>query len=131
MTKPCLSDDALERAATSCQVLLDQIEVLADIGAFASEFGVPQPLIIHVAADVIAPSRDELSRAFDYNRIHAFAHELARQRITLIETFAQRLARKCLGFDTVLAVEVRIEKPRAIPGCIAGTRVRLNKTSIR
>lgn len=113
--------------AESCQVLLDDIEVMADIGALASERGVPQPLRIHVAASIVPPTRDDIAETFDYCRIRAFALELAAHRIVLIETFAQRLARMCLAHELVLDVEVRIEKPRAIPGCRAGTRVRLVK----
>ena len=122
--------DPVERDAlvsVSCQVLLGDLEVMADIGALASEHGVPQPLRICVTVDVVPPPADNLAQAFDYSLIAVFAHELAAGRIALIETFAQRLAQKCLAYDMVLGAEVRIDKPRAVPGCLAGTRVRLSK----
>lgn len=114
-------------SVTTCKVLLSQIEVMADIGALAVELGVPQPLIINVALDVAAPSHDLLHETFDYTHIRDFAEELAAERIVLIETYARRLAEMCLAFDVVRAAEVRIDKPRAVPGCLAGTLVQVEK----
>jgi 7,8-dihydroneopterin aldolase/epimerase/oxygenase len=110
-----------------CQVLLNNIEVMADIGALAIELGVLQPLLIHVALTVVPPTMDDLTHTFDYSNIRKFAKELADQRIVLIETFAQRLAQRCLAFEMVLDAEVRIDKPKAVPGCLAGTRVIMSK----
>ncbi|WP_206243887.1 dihydroneopterin aldolase [Novosphingobium terrae] len=112
---------------TLCQVLLGDLEVMADIGAFAAEHGVLQPLNIHVTLTIAPPTADDLAETFDYNQIRAHALELAGQRISLIETFAQRLARACLDAPMVTEAEVRIDKPRAVPGCMAGTRVVLGK----
>jgi dihydroneopterin aldolase len=110
-----------------CQVLLGDLEVMADIGAFAAEHGVLQPLRIHVVLTVIPPGADNMDETFDYNQIRDHARALAGQRISLIETFAQRLARRCLDAAMVVEAEVRIDKPRAVPGCMAGTRVVLGK----
>jgi dihydroneopterin aldolase len=112
----------------ACQVLLNDIEVMADIGALAIELGVLQPLLIHVALTVVPPTTDDLTQTFDYSIIRRFAEELAAQRIVLIETFAQRLAQRCLAFEVVLDAEVRIDKPKAVPGCLAGTRIRMGKS---
>jgi dihydroneopterin aldolase len=110
-----------------CEVTLAGIEVQADIGAYSREFGRPQPLRIDVTVVIIPPSEDDLSTTFDYARIRALALELAAQRIALIETFAERLGRRCLEHPSALAVDVRVTKPKAVPGCIAGTRVRFAK----
>jgi dihydroneopterin aldolase len=110
-----------------CQVLLNDLEVMADIGAFAAEHGVFQPLNIHVALTIMPPGSDDLGETFDYNRVRDHALALAAQHISLIETFAQRLAGMCLDAAMVIAAEVRIDKPRAVPGCMAGTRVVLSK----
>lgn len=115
-------------SVTTCRVLLSQIKVMADIGALAIELGVPQPLIINVALDVAAPPHDRLTDTFDYTNIRDFAEELAAERIVLIETFARRLAEMCLAFEGVHAAEVRIDKPQAVPGCLAGTMVRIEKS---
>jgi dihydroneopterin aldolase len=111
----------------SCRVLLNDIEVMADIGALANELGVPQPLKINVALEVVAPQIDHLSQTFDYSQIRDFAVELANQRIVLIEVFAQKLARRCIASDVVRKAEVWIAKPKAVPGCMAGTHVKLTK----
>jgi dihydroneopterin aldolase len=111
----------------SCRVLLNNIEVMADIGALAKELGVPQPLKIDVALEVVTPQIDHLSQTFDYSQIRDFAVELANQRIVLIEVFAQKLARRCLASDVVHQAEVWIAKPKAVPGCMAGTHVKLIK----
>lgn len=112
----------------ACEVLLDRIEVMADIGAYASEFGIFQPLQISVRLSIIAPVRDELGQTFDYARILAHARTLATQRTTLIETFAYRLAQLCLESPLVIEAEVQVDKPRAVPGCLAGTRIQMRKT---
>ncbi|MDR5832316.1 dihydroneopterin aldolase [Caballeronia sp. LP006] len=114
--------------SASCQVRLNNIEVMADIGVYEAEIGVPQPLLIDVAVDIVPPSKDELSQTFDYTYFRACAIELAAQRILLIETFAMRLAQKCLAHDAVFKAEVRIAKPRAVPGCLAGTCVTLSRS---
>jgi dihydroneopterin aldolase len=112
---------------TECQVLLGDLEVMADIGAYAAEHGVLQPLVIHVTLMLVPPTDDDLAQTFNYAVIREYALALARQRISLIETFAHRLASLCLDSDMVTEAEVRIDKPRAIPGAMAGTRVRLRK----
>jgi dihydroneopterin aldolase len=119
---------ALNPCVTSrCEVMLHDLHVMADIGAYAAEHGVLQPLILHVTLTVTPPGSDDLGDTFNYADIGDYARHLAGQRIGLIETFAQRLARKCLETDVVIEAEVRIDKPRAVPGAMAGTRVLLRK----
>ncbi len=126
MREPALEQRG-EALAIACEVTLDGIEVEADIGAYAREFGRPQPLAIDVTITIVPPSGDDLATTFDYAQIHAFATELAAQRIALIETFAERLARRCLAHPSARAADVRITKPRAVPGCMARVRVRLSR----
>jgi dihydroneopterin aldolase len=116
-----------EYHTVDCEVRLDNIDVMADIGALAVELGVLQPLRIKVALRITAPKIDHLSQTFDYTNIRTHAIELAGRRIVLIETFAQELARRCLEADIVNEAEIWIEKPKAVPGCMAGTYVRLTK----
>jgi 7,8-dihydroneopterin aldolase/epimerase/oxygenase len=123
---PRLANFAAFVSAT-CRVCLSDIEVMADIGVYEEEKGVPQPLLIDVAVHVVPPSTDELSQTFDYTWVRAGALELAAQRIMLIETFAIRLAQMCLTHDAVLQAEVRVSKPRAVPGCLASTCVTLSR----
>lgn len=111
-----------------CRVMLDDIAVMADIGVLEAEIGNAQPLFVHVALDVAAPGSDDLAETFDYRAIHAAAQGLGRERIALIETFALRLADHCLADPRVLAAEVRVDKPRAIPGAMARTTLRLARS---
>lgn len=111
----------------ACRVLLNDIEVMADIGALASERGLLQPLRIYVALAVAPPQVDALDQTFDYSNIYEFARRLATERTTLIETFALRLARSCLADERVFEVEVRVDKPQAIPGCLAGTCIKVRR----
>ena len=111
------------------QVRLDGIDVMAKIGTSADEQGNAQPLRIFVALNIFTPQSDSLEATFDYSHIHAFAHELAMQKMTLIETFALRLANLCMANPVVFAAHVRIEKPKAVPPCIAGVSVQLTRSS--
>ena len=111
----------------SCRILVDSLEVMADIGALASESGVPQPLVLHIALDVVPPGGDALTQTIDYGDVRRSALDLAAERTVLIETFARRLAERCLAHDAVLAAEVRIAKPLALPDCLAGACVTLTK----
>lgn len=107
--------------------MLDQLEIMADIGAEAREHGVLQPLRIFVSLKVTPPDADRIDRAFDYRQLRAIAERLAARRTVLIETFARDLAEQCLGHPLVDAADVRIEKPRAVPDALAGTRVFMRK----
>jgi dihydroneopterin aldolase len=113
--------------AIVCEVMLDGIEVQADIGAYPREFGRPQPLLIDVTIAILPPPGDDLATTFDYAAIRRFALDLAGERIALIETFAERLARLCLAHPAALAGDVRITKPRAVRGCLARARISLAK----
>lgn len=108
-------------------VFLRDLSVIADIGAYAHEIGHPQPLLVHVHLGVVPPQNDVIEEVFDYTQIKSAADALGRERITLIETFAQRLAEFCLAHRLVRRVSVTIEKPRAVPGCMAGVTVSLDR----
>ncbi len=113
-----------------CSVMLDNIEVMADIGILAAETGVRQPLVLHVRLDVVPPTGDHIDQTCDYREIHQAAQDLAERRIALIETFARRLAERCLANERVLVAEVRADKPRAVPGCLAAAHVRLSRADV-
>lgn len=108
-------------------VFLRDLSVIADIGAYPHEIGHPQPLLVHVHLGVAPPRHDTIEEVFDYTQIKSAADALGRERITLIETFAQRLAEFCLAHRLVERVSVTIEKPRAVPGCMAGVTVSLER----
>jgi 7,8-dihydroneopterin aldolase/epimerase/oxygenase len=112
----------------SCTIEVTGLRVQADIGVYAHEIAMRQPLDVDVEFDVLAlPQTDALDETPDYSRVLALADELAGQRIALIETFAKRLAEGLLEHPLVTVAAVRVRKPQALPGCVAGCRVRLSR----
>src|SRR4051794_32656912 len=108
------------------RVFLKDLTIEADIGVYADEKGVPQPLIITIelALDVERFADEDLAGTVDYTQLARYAHDLGKRHIDLIETFAERLAEQCLGLPQVVEALVRIEKPRAVPNAMAGVEIR-------
>ena len=106
-------------------IVVRGVEVQADIGVNAEEIGRRQPLIIHAELRVREPGADELESTFDYRDLVQHAEMLASLRMSLIETFAHRLARVCLEHPAVLRVEIAVDKPAALQNGLAGVRVTL------
>jgi dihydroneopterin aldolase len=106
-------------------IVVRNVEVQADIGINAEEIGRRQPLIIHAELRVRAPGADEIESTFDYRSLVQHAEALASRRMSLIETFAHRLARICLQHPAVLWVEIAVDKPAALQNGLAGVRVTL------
>lgn len=108
-----------ERAAASADAgprdrisLRDHI-VVADIGAFQQERGVPQRLRFNVVVEVrpAAGIEDDVDRILSYDRlVEAIAAELAAERLNLLETLAERVAERILAEPQAMRAFVRIEK---------------------
>jgi dihydroneopterin aldolase len=80
---------------------------------------------VDIVLGVDAPARDSLDETVDYQRVADDAHALAQRRTALIETYAMRLAERCIAYRGVDQVEVRVAKPGALRGGLAGARVLL------
>lgn len=121
--------DVAERNATAgiatVEVTVSGLTVAADIGVYAHEHGRAQPLVVDIALAIDPPTHDVLGQTVDYQRVAEEAHALARGRTALIETYAMRLAERCLAYPCVQSVEVRVSKAGALRGGLAGTRVSL------
>ncbi len=100
----------------------------ADIGAFQQERGRQQRLAFNVVVEVTPPGRpldDDVDRILSYDTItEAIAHELAEERLNLLETLAQRVADRILLAEQALRVFVRIEKLDRGPGALGVEIVR-------
>jgi dihydroneopterin aldolase len=117
-----------ERAsATSAGNLPDRISVrdytrTVEIGAFTSERGVAQRIRFNIVLEVshhTAAQDDDVDKVISYDTItEAVEAELAAERINLLETLAERVARRCLADPRALRVFVRIEKLDRIPGTL-------------
>lgn len=99
------------------------LQIAAEIGVYAHEHGVTQRLVVDVIVTVTPPETDTLSASLDYQRIADDAQALGRERIGLIETYARRLAEKCLAHPAARRVEVRVAKPGALRNGLAGTSI--------
>lgn len=114
-------------AERTVEVTISGLQVAADIGVYAHEHGRPQPLMVNIVLGIEAPACDRLDETVDYQRVADDAHALAQGRTALIETYAMRLAERCIAYSGVHHVEVRVSKPGALRGGLAGTRVSLGR----
>ena len=93
--------------------LRDHIEDV-EIGAFQAERGVTQRLRFSVVVEVRSSDEetdDDVDRILSYDRVsEAISHELAAERLNLLETLAGRVAERILLEPPAMRVFVRIEK---------------------
>lgn len=104
-----------ETTLISSKVFVTGVQVQAQIGVYRHEIGRVQPLIVDVELDVPTDASDRLADTFNYEAILKAAQDLAAQgHVDLVETFAHRLAERCLADPRVTRARVRIEKPLAL-----------------
>lgn len=105
----------------SSKVFVTGVKVQAEIGVYRHEIGRVQPLIVDVELDVPTDASDRLSDTFNYEAILEAAQAVAAGgHIALVETFAHRLAQRCLADPRVSRARVRVEKPLALaPDAVA------------
>lgn len=120
-------------SATHVGPPLDRISVRdytrdVEIGAFRSERGVTQRIRFNVVLEVgphTAAQDDDVDKVISYDTItEAIEHELAAERVNLLETLAERVAARCLADARAVRVFVRIEKLDRIPGALGVEIVR-------
>ena len=103
----------------SSRILLESLEVQADIGFHEFEVGVPQRLLVTVEiwlVDTSAPGEDDPSRAWNYDFLRAEVEELAGvRRYNLQETLAHAIFDRIASFRGVKALRVRTSKPDIYP----------------
>ena len=102
------------RVRTS-RLLLDSLEVQADIGFHSYEVGKPQRLLVTVEIwleDLTAPDDDDPSTAWDYDYLRTEVHALAgARRYNLQETLAHAIYRRFAAMKGVRALRVATAKP--------------------
>lgn len=128
--------------ATSADGPLDRISlrdhiVEVEIGAFQAERGVTQRVCFNIVVEVqplSGPIDDDVDRILSYDRVtEAIAHELADERLNLLETLAERVAERILVEPQAMRAFVRIEKLDRGPGALGVeiVRARSSATSAR
>lgn len=99
----------------SSRILLDQLEVQADIGFHDFEIGKPQRLLITVEIwldDVSAPADDDPAAAWDYDYLRTEVQSLAAaKRYNLQETLAHAIYQRFAGMHGIKALRVVTTKP--------------------
>lgn len=105
----------------SSKVFVTGVKVQAEIGVYRHEIGRVQPLIVDVELDVPTDGSDRLADTVNYEAILQAAQAVAASgHIALVETFAHRLADRCLADPRVARARVRVEKPLALaPDAVA------------
>lgn len=126
-----------ERAeATAGHDMLDRISlrdhiVTVEIGAFQAERGTTQRICFNVVVEVAPQGQldDDVDRILSYDKVtEAIAHELAAERLNLLETLAQRVADRILLEPQARRVFVRIEKLDRGPGALGVEIMRARST---
>jgi dihydroneopterin aldolase len=111
---------------TATKVFVRGLMVEAEIGVYAHEIGVRQPLIVDIELEVEAHGWRHLDDTVNYEAIVAHARAIAESgHIGLVESYARRLAEACVAEPRVASARVRVEKPRALgPGQgVAGVEI--------
>jgi dihydroneopterin aldolase len=97
------------------KILLENLEVQADIGFHDFEVGAPQRLLVTVEVwleDAEPPSDDSPECAWDYDYVRQQAIELAAaRRYNLQETFARSLYDRLAAMRGVRALRITTSKP--------------------
>lgn len=112
-------------AATARPGPLDRLSVRdhiveVEIGAFQQERGTTQRVCFNVVVEIAplpADLDDDVDRILSYDKVtEAIGYELARERLALLETLAERIAERILLEPQAVRAFVRIEKLDRGPG---------------
>ena len=99
----------------SAKILLDSLDVMADIGFHDFEIGTPQRLLVTVEVwleDSTAPKDDDPALAWDYDHVRKQVIELAAaRRYNLQETLAEAIYLRIAAMRGVSALRVTTSKP--------------------
>ncbi|ANI80210.1 dihydroneopterin aldolase [Sphingobium sp. EP60837] len=117
----------LPTSLRSRAIRIDDLTVDARIGVYAHEVGRTQPLVLTIWLEVTPAATDDLSATIDYCEIRDIAIEIGRSPLKLIETFADRMAERCLEYPLVHSAQVQVAKPQAIAPALASVCVTLRR----
>lgn len=99
----------------SARILMDGLEVQADIGFHDFEIGAPQRLLISVEvwlATADLPEDDNPSRAWNYDFLRTEVQQIAAaRRYNLQETLAKVIFDRVAAFRGIRALRLRLSKP--------------------
>ena len=103
----------------SARILMEGLEVQADIGFYEFEIGAPQRLLISVEVWLDTPDLpedDDPNRAWNYDFLRTEIQEIAAQRrYNLQETLAKAIFERVAAFRGIRALRLRLSKPDVYP----------------
>ena len=101
------------------RIVIDSIEVMADIGFHAFEVGVPQRLLISIELWIdppSAPPNDDPAHAWDYDVVVQAVRELSTgRRFNLQETLVHAIFERIASLHGIAALKVTSSKPDVYP----------------
>lgn len=108
-----------ELAVKSSRILLDSLEVQADIGFHDFEVGAPQRLLVTVEIwleDLTPPADDDPAEAWDYDLLRSEILRIAgARRFNLQETLVHEIYQRLAAMRGVKALRVKSSKPDIYP----------------
>jgi dihydroneopterin aldolase len=107
----------------SARIILDALEVRADIGFHEFEIGAPQRLLVTIEVwlnDLLPPVEDHPDEAWNYDFLRSEVAQLAgARRYNLQETLAHAIFERIAALHGVRALRVRLSKPDVYPDAAA------------
>ena len=101
------------------RILLDSLEVMADIGFHDFEIGKPQRLLVSIELwleDVDLPADDDQIYAWNYDYLKQEVGRIAQERrYNLQETFVHELFQRIAAYRGVKALRIKSVKPDIYP----------------
>ena len=108
-----------ELRVRSARIVLEGLEVQADIGFHEFEIGTPQRLLVTVEIwlkDLVPPPDENPAAAWNYDFLRTEVEELAgARRYNLQETLAHAIFDRVAAFRGIGALRVRLSKPDVYP----------------
>jgi dihydroneopterin aldolase len=102
-----------------CRILLDSLEVMADIGFHEFEIGSPQRLLVTVELwleEFDAPEGDDAVHAWNYDYLKQEVVRIAQERrYNLQETLVHELFQRIAAYRGVKAIRIKSVKPDVYP----------------
>jgi 7,8-dihydroneopterin aldolase/epimerase/oxygenase len=109
----------LELKVRSARILLEALEVQADIGFHQFEVGRPQRLLVSIEIwldELALPEDDDPERAWNYDFVRTEVAEIAgARRYNLQETLAHAIFQRLAAFRGTRALRIRLSKPDVYP----------------
>ena len=108
-----------ELKVRSARIVLESLEVQADIGFHEFEIGRPQRLLVSIEIwldDLAPPADDDPDGAWNYDFLRTEVAEIAgARRYNLQETLAHAVFERLAAFRGTRALRIRLSKPDVYP----------------